>query len=191
MFGRNIGVIIMTVCFIGHRKVVNAEQVKGILHDTISMLIEKGADTFLFGSRSDFDILCWEVVTEIQEQYPNIKRINYTAPHEVAFTSKAERESNEQFFSQMVGRKVHYTNYEGSICPKKSINANKNAYIMRNQEMIDNSEVCVFYFNRNYLPPKRKLSNKFLPEYQPKSGTAIAFKYANQKKKQIYNIFAE
>ena len=62
---------------------------------------------------------------------------------------------------------------------------------MRNQEMIDDSEVCVFYFNHNYLPPIRKPSNKFLPNYQPKSGTAIAFAYATQKKKQIYNTFLE
>lgn len=57
--------------------------------------------------------------------------------------------------------------------------------------MIDNSDVCVFYFNQNYFPPKRKSSNKFLPEYQPKSGTAIAFAYAKQKNKQIYNMYSE
>lgn len=90
----------MNVCFIGHRTVADAKQVKSKLQDTISMLIEKEADTFLFGSRSDFDVLCWEVVTEIKEQNSHIKRISYKAPHETAFTSKEERESYEQFFSQ-------------------------------------------------------------------------------------------
>ncbi len=41
----------MTVCFIGHRTVDNAKQLKTKLLDTLSMLIAKGADTFIFGSR--------------------------------------------------------------------------------------------------------------------------------------------
>lgn len=180
-----------TVCFIGHRTVDNAEQVKTKLFDTLSALISNGADTFLFGSRSDFDTLCWEVVTELQEQFPHLKRISYNAPHETAFTSKEERESCEKFFSQMTKREVHYTDYEEAVSSTKSIKANKNAYIMRNQEMIDNSDVCVFYYNKDYLPPRRKAQNKFLPDYQPKSGTAIAYAYAVQKKKQIYNTFLE
>lgn len=89
-----------TVCFIGHRTVVNAEQVRTKLFDILSTLISNGADTFLFGSRSDFDTLCWEVVTELQKEYPQLKRISYNAPHEAAFTSKEEREDFEKFFSQ-------------------------------------------------------------------------------------------
>lgn len=181
----------MIVCFIGHRAVNDANQVKIRLIGTVSSLINEGADTFLFGSRSDFDSLCWEVVTKLQEQFPHLKRISYNTPHETAFTSKEERESYEKFFSQMTKREIHYTDYEEAVRSEKSLNANKNAYIMRNQEMIDNSDVCVFYFNKDYLPPKRNASSRFLPDYQPKSGTAIAYAYAVQKKKQIYNIFIE
>lgn len=155
--------LVKTVCFIGHRTVINAVQVKIKLTDTLSILISNGADTFLFGSRSEFDMLCWEVVTALQEQYPNLKRISYNAPHETAFTSKEERESSEQFFSRMTKREVHFADYECAVSSQKSIKANKNAYIMRNQEMIDNSDICVFYFNKDYLPPKRQPSNKFLP----------------------------
>ncbi len=173
-----------TVCFIGHRTVDNAEQVKTKLFDILTTLILNGADTFIFGSRSDFDTLCWEIVTALQEQFPYLKRISYNAPHETAFTSKEERENCEKFFSQMTKREVHYADYEESVRSKKSLNANKNAYIMRNQEMIDNSDVCVFYYNKYYLPPKRQATNRFLPDYQPKSGTAIAYAYAVQKKKK-------
>lgn len=60
----------MVVCFIGHRTVTDAERVKTELFDVISALIENGADTFLFGSRSDFDFLCWEVVTELKKTIP-------------------------------------------------------------------------------------------------------------------------
>ena len=83
----------MTVCFIGHRTVDNAEQVKAKLLDALSTLIKNGADTFLFGSKSDFDTLCWEVVTSLKGQFPHLKRVCYTAPHEAAFTSIEEREN--------------------------------------------------------------------------------------------------
>lgn len=179
----------MVVCFIGHRTVDNAEQIKIKLESTLSSLISNGADSFVFGSRSIFDSLCWEVVTELKENFPYIKRISYNAPHEVAFTSKEEREHYEQFFSQMVGREVHYADYEEAVKSEKSRKANKNAYIMRNQEMIDNSDVCVFYYNKDYLPPRRKSSDKHLSDYQPKSGTAIAYTYAMQKKKEIINLY--
>lgn len=179
----------MKVCFIGHRKVGDAEQIKCKLLDTLSTLIDNGADTFLFGSRSDFDFLCWEVATALKEKYPHIKRVCYTTPHEVAFTSKEEREQCEQFFSQMVKHEVHYADYEEAINSQKAIKANKNAYIMRNQEIIDTSDVCVFYYNEDYKPPIRKSTNKFLPDYRPKSGTAVAFAYATQKKKRIINLY--
>ena len=179
----------MTVCFIGHRTVNNAEQIKGKLFSILSELIIGGADTFLFGSRSEFDSLCWQVVTELKEQHPHIKRVCYTAPHEVAFTSKDERVQSEQFFSKMLKQEVRYMDYEEAVCSKKSLTANKNAYIMRNQEMIDHSDTCVFYYNKDYLPPKRKPTSKFLSDYQTKRGTAIAFEYATRKKKQIINLY--
>ena len=64
----------MVVCFIGHREMENAEQIKIRLTNTIANLMADGADTFLFGSRSKFDTLCWEVVTELKERYSYIQR---------------------------------------------------------------------------------------------------------------------
>lgn len=179
----------MNICFIGHRTVNNPEQVKSKLLDVLSARIAEGANTFIFGSRSEFDFLCWEVITALKEKYPEIKRISYNAPHEAAFTSKEEREQYERFFSQAMKREVHYADYEETVDSQKAIKANKNTYIMRNQEMIDASDVCIFYYNKDYKPPIRKSPNKYLQDYQPKSGTAIAFNYALQKKKHIINFF--
>lgn len=178
----------MKVCFIGHRTVADGEQIKIKLYDIILMLIKNGADIFLFGSKSEFNSLCYEVVADIRKQFPNIKRVNYSIPNKVIPTSKEEREEYEKFFSEMFKCKVNFEDYEECVKSQKSMKANKNAYIMRNQEMIDNSDVCVFYYNKDYLPPKRKSSNKFLPDYQPKSGTAIAYQYAVSKKKKIINL---
>ncbi len=178
-----------TVCFIGHRTIVNTEQVKTRLTKTVLKLISDGADIFLFGSRSRFDSLCWEVVTELQTQYPSIKRVSYNTPHETAITSKEERLQFEQIFSKRAGVKVRLKDYESAVRSQKSQNATKDTYIMRNQEMIDNSNVCVFYYDKNYLPPKRKQYKNRVWCYQPQSGTAVVFAYAQQKKKTIINLF--
>ena len=167
----------------------NVEQLRIRLTETIERLIADGADTFLFGSRSEFDSLCWEVVTELQNQYPNIKRVSYNAPHESAITSKEERQQLEQIYSKLIGGEVHLKDYEAAVNSQKAKNATKDAYIMRNQEMIDNSDVCVFYYNKDYLPPRRKQSKSHVFDYQPPSGTAIAFEHAKRKKKTIKNLF--
>lgn len=179
----------MIICFIGHRAMQNVEQVRVKLRETISRLILAGADTFLFGSRSAFDTLCWQVVTELQTQYPNTKRVSYNAPHESAITSKEERQQLEQISSKLVGSEVRLKDYEAAVNSQKSINATKDTYIMRNQEMIDNSDVCVFYYNKDYLPPRRKQSKRNVFDYQPRSGTSVAYAYAKRKKKTIINLF--
>lgn len=179
----------MKVCFIGHRTVTDVTQVRLRLTETIEGLIVYGADTFLFGSKSEFDSLCWEIVTELQTQHPNIKRVSYNAPHESAITSREERQQLERISSKLVGSAVRLKDYEATVNSQKSRNATKDTYIMRNQEMIDNSDVCVFYYNKDYLPPRRKQSKRHVLDYQPQSGTAIAFEYSKRKKKTIINMF--
>lgn len=180
---------IMVVCFVGHRTIDNAKQLKTRLTATIARLITDGADTFLFGSHSQFDSLCWEIVTEQQKQYPSIQRVNYTAPHETVFTSKEERQRFELIVSKLVGKEVTLKEYESAVSSLKSTNATKDTYVMRNQDMIDNSDVCVFYYNPDYLPPRRKQSQRHVLDYQPHSGTALAYGYAKRKKKTIINVF--
>lgn len=66
----------MIATFIGHRKIQNCEILTTRLKETIMRLIDdKQVDTFLFGSRSAFDDLCLETITEIQQIRPHIKRI--------------------------------------------------------------------------------------------------------------------
>ncbi len=181
----------MIVSFIGHRTVNNIEQIKCKLKEIISNLIVAGADVFLFGSRSEFDNLCWSVVTALQTRFPNIKRIKFNTPHETAFTSQKEKENCERLYTEFMHKKAHYADYEEAIACEKTQHANRTAYIIRNQEMIDRSDLCVFYYDKNYLPPKRKRSKRHLCDYQPKSGTAMAFAYAKRKNKQIINLFSD
>ena len=47
------------------------------LQDNICYLLEQGVATFLFGDHSEFNSLCYEVVSELREVYPQIRRIHY------------------------------------------------------------------------------------------------------------------
>ena len=68
------------------------------------------------------------------------------------------------------------------------INAGKAAYVERNCEMIDNSSYCVIYYDENYMPDRRKSSNRDLVDYQPNSGTKRAYDYAVKKGLKVINV---
>ena len=56
--------------------------------------------------------------------------------------------------------------------------------------MIDNSNFCIFYYNKDYIPPlKTKSRNDIFPPTKRNSGTKIAYEYALKKKKEIINLY--
>ena len=56
-------------CFIGHRKIEKSVELTRRVRDVICNLIEnKRVATFLFGSRSEFDDLCYSIVTKLQKK---------------------------------------------------------------------------------------------------------------------------
>ncbi len=71
---------------------------------------------------------------------------------------------------------------------EKNINFTKKIYISRNIEMINDSDICVFYYDKNYLPPGRKKEKRHLTSHQSNIVTKTAYEYAKNKKK-IINIF--
>jgi uncharacterized phage-like protein YoqJ len=154
--------------FFGHRDTPQTEELKDKVRETVERLIvEEGVDTFLFGSRSKFDDLCLLIVTELKGKYPNIKRVYVRSQYPCI--DKLYKDYLLEF-------------YDDTIIPNRVGKAGKASYVERNQEMIDASDFCVFYYNPSYLPPKRKHSKRDISEYQPKSGTALAFNYANSRK---------
>ena len=89
---------------------------------------------------------------------------------------------------------IIYKNYllksfEETYYPESCKGCGKLSYVKRNQAMIDNSKYCIFYYNKDYLPPLRKISKHSATFYQSKSGTAIAYKYAKQRRKNIKNFY--
>ena len=148
-----------TCCFIGHREINATDELKKKLCLLIEHLItEESIDTFLFGSKSQFDDLCYDIVTEIKKKYPHIKRIFVRA--EYPYIDK----SYEAYLLE---------SYEDTYFPKSVLGAGKASYVKRNCEMIDNSRFCIVYYKEDYTPKGRK------------SGTKIALAYAEKKKKTI------
>ncbi|MBQ4081759.1 MAG: DUF1273 family protein [Clostridia bacterium] len=146
-------------CFLGHREINETEELKQRLYSVIEdLILKEKVDTFLFGSKSRFNGLCYETVSKIKEKYPNIKRIYV----------RAEFPNIDQNYKEYL-----LENYEDTYYPEKAIGAGRAAYVQRNYEMIEKSQFCVVYFCENNFPKNRK------------SGTKIALDYAVRKNKKI------
>ena len=169
-----------TACFFGHRKVSVTDDLKSRLYNEIENLVTTdGINTFLFGSKSQFDDLCYKIVSELKEKHPDIRRIYVRAESEYidGEGSRAYREGLMEL-------------YEHTYYPECASGAGKAVYVKRNCHMIDESSVCVVYYDENYMPPRKKQSRRDIFDYQPTSGTGIAYQYAVRKKKKIINIFS-
>ena len=151
-----------TCCFFGHRTINETEELKVMLRDTIErLIIEENVDTFLFGSKSSFDSLCLELVTELKKKYPHIKRIYVRA--EFPFIDDGYKE-------------YLLKSYEDTYFPEKIVGSGRAVYVERNCEMINKSRFCVVYYDEENMPSKRK------------SGTKIAFEYAQKQGKEIIKV---
>ena len=151
-----------TCCFFGHRTINETEELKSKLIEIIEKLIvDEKVDTFLFGSKSRFNSLCLELVTEIKEKYPHIKRIYVRAEY--------------PYISE------HYKNYlqesyEDTYYPEQIIGSGKAVYLKRNQEMINESLYFIFYFDEACFPKNRR------------SGTKSSLDYAIKKRREIFTV---
>ena len=164
----------MIVTFIGHRKLQFDNGLRQQLKELILALIDdRSAYTFLFGSRSDFNSLCLEVVTELQKERPQIRRIYVRA--EYPYISK----DYEDYLLE---------SYDATYIPENVVDAGKAAYVERNYHMIDKADLCIFYYDENYKPPLKPATRGRITREQPKSGTKVAYEYAILKKKAIYNL---
>ena len=150
-----------TCCFFGHRRINETEELKSKLIEIIEKLIvDEKVDTFLFGSKSRFNSLCLDLVTEMKEKYPHIKRVYVRAEYPYI---------SEDYKNYLL------KSYEDTYYPKHIIGSGRAAYVERNYAMINKSHFCVVYYDEPHSPTTRK------------SGTKIALDYAIKQGKQIIN----
>ena len=160
-------------CFFGHRKINETpELIERITKEIEFLITENEVSVFYFGSKSRFDDLCHKVTTELKEKYPHIKRV---------YVRSAFQLIPDWYENSLL------EHYEDTYFPEHIENAGKASYVERNQEMINKSDFCVVYYDENYAPPRRN-SRRDLTDYQPKSGTRLAYDYAVKKGKEIINV---
>lgn len=152
-----------TCCFFGHRELPITEELKSRLYYIIEkMITEMGVDTFLFGSKSQFNSLAHSVVTSIKNEYKFLKRIYVRAEYPYI---------DDTYKNYLLG------NYEYTYYPKSVLKAGKSVYIKRNYEMIEKSQFCIIYRETDC--------------FSRKSGTDIAYKYAKKKNIIIKNVYQQ
>ena len=164
----------MIVTFIGHRKIPDELDLKSKLKKIVLHLVDyKNADTFLFGSGSSFNDLCINIVSEIKQIRPHIRRIYVRAE----FTDISE--DYERYLLSI---------FDETFFPENVKNAGKASYIKRNFDMIDKADICVFYYNDKYVP-QSKSSSEML-SHNSMSGTKIAYEYAQAHSKSVINLYS-
>jgi len=148
-----------TCCFFGHRTINETEELRAKITEAVERLItDENVDTFLFGSKSEFDRLCLELVTKLKEKYPHVKRIYVRA--EFPFI-------NDDYLNYLL------RSYDETYYPEKLLGSGRAAYVERNYEMINNSKYCIVYYDEQNAPSARK------------SGTRIALDRAIEMGRKI------
>lgn len=150
-------------CIIGHRNIEITNDLKVNIKNKLHILIQKGVTEFLLGSRSQFVDLCNILLIELQDKFPCIKRIYVRA--EYPFIS-------DKYFEYLK------TLYDDSYFYDKDGKSHKLNYVKRNEYLVDCSDVCLFYFNSEYIPLSKT-----------KSGTRLAYEYAIKNNKNIINLY--
>ena len=175
--------------FFGHRSIDVTEELRQKVSIIISeLIVKREVTTFLFGSRSNFVELCHTVIDELKQVYPNIKRIAYTCKGEACIL-ESERVRWEGIYAGMQKKNMRLLCVDEEYEHKTKFCSGKAGYVERNRAMIDDSDYCIFFYDECYKPKMRRYSKHSLGYYQPKSGTRLAYEYANKKCKNVINVF--
>lgn len=162
----------ITCSFFGHRDTPDTKEMREKVRKTVEYLIvENGVDTFLFGSRSTFDMLCHIVVTQLKQKYPYIIRAAYLCKHEtVCLVGKGAQ--TQHSLKQLTGQDVYCGEYEEVKRCEKVDMAGRACYVERNQWMIDDSNFVIVHLDET-------------KERKRVSGSELAYQYAKKKDRKI------
>lgn len=150
---------IYTVSFFGHRYIDRFREVEEYLEELIIKLLQEHEYVdFLVGRNGDFDQIVSSTIKRVKRAFrdDNCSHI-LVLPY-----NSAEFQNNEESFEE------YYDEIE--ICPESHAAHFKAAIQTRNRNMIDRSDLCVFYVDHN------------------SGGAYQTLKYATDKNKKIFNI---
>lgn len=145
-------------CF-GHLDVDITDSLRERAKQEVEKAVADGVRIFMFGGRSDFDDLCYDLVTEVRQQQPElgIKRV-------FCFALDKQLRKPPRWFQRK--------EYEALECPLKDFDWWYTSIYYRNCAMIDQSDLLLFWV-----------------EQRENSGAYKTYEYAVRKKKAIVNLF--
>lgn len=156
----NCGSKTFTVSFFGHRIIENADLAEKNLEAIIKQIIEKEKYTeFLVGRNGEFDLLVASV----------IKRVKHTIPEDNSVLVWVMPYPTAEFRKNATDYEKYYDEIE--ICTEAEKGYFRSAFQIRNQKMIERSNLIVCYIEH-------------------KSGGAYnSFQYALKCKKAAVNLY--
>ena len=116
--------------FFGHREFTPTEKSASLIKSEILKAIEYGCNTFYFGGYGEFDRFCYNTVSAIKSDNPNLKRVYCVA--------------DEKY----IRKRVRYFNpddYDEIIFLNLSFDWWYKAIYYRNCAMIDKSDYIIFF----------------------------------------------
>lgn len=148
-----------TCSVFGHSNVEITEDLTERTRVEIDRAINDGVRIFLFGGRSDFDDLCYDIVTEKRNAEPqlNIKRV-------FCFALDKQLRKPPRWFVRK--------EYEALECPTKDFDYWYTAIYYRNLAMIDRSDLVLFWV-----------------EKRENSGAYKTYRYAVKRHKHFVNLY--
>ena len=152
------------ICFTGHRCVRITPELETRLEDTLRELIEKhGATDFYAGGALGWDTLCEKTVLRLREMYPI--QLHLVLPC-------CEREQTAKWRSE---QKAEFKRILSSADSVEYVSENyfDGCMKMRNQQLVDRSDVCVCFYD----------------EKKRASGTGQTVCMAQQKNISVINLF--
>lgn len=159
-----------TCCFIApYSTRLSDDDIKKLELILNDIVINANVRTFLFGFQTDIDFVCYRILKNIKDKYPNIKLIYL----QKGFKNLIKKNYKDKF-------KL----YDKSYYPKKDACTGELSPFKRHEIYIDNSDYCIFYQRKDDKDIK-VFDSSNLPLDIDKT---IAYNYAMQKKKEIINI---
>lgn len=153
----------ITVSFFGHRNIDDYKTVESKLYEIVNIIMRHGGRTveFLVGRNGEFDQMAASVIKKLKKE---ISDDNIYLTLVMAYET-AELKNNIESFEK------YYDSIE--ICEASAEVSYKYAIVARNRDMIDRSDLIIFY-----------VKNK-------SGGACQALQYAQKNQKRFVNLFYE
>ena len=151
----------MTCCFTGHRHMPKDkyEEIKESTKSEVIKLINNGVRYFGAGGALGFDTLAAQIILELKKDYPKIKLILVLPCYN---QTQKWGEKDIQIYEDIKSKCDKYVYISKEY--------NNECMLKRNRHLVDNSNYCICYFNKQT------------------GGTAYTVRYAKERQLSIINI---